>query len=336
MSKDMIAPEQDERFPLVRITKALDAPLNKKRLLETLDEKEQKLFKANVIELYTAKTDLSKCHPQDVLMEAFKAAGAGLSLSKIRKEASIIPYGSTPTLIPEWRGILKMAYDTGNLKDINFGPYYEGELVSFNRMTGKVDLTGQKTSDVVAGFFAWRQLKDDTEKCIISSVMEMQKHGARYAPKNPLWKSDFELMATKTMLKRLIDRFGPKSDKMSGILVLDDDFIAPENDDKLIDMTPFGKSSGPDLIDIETETEVLEAEVEVVEEKEKPKSAKTSVKKEKKSEPEKVSEPVVKEEVVEPEEEYIPECEPDYIPDPEPDPQFTTRNNTGSKRNVPF
>jgi len=224
-------------------------------------------FVASLIDLYTGDTQLQKCKPKAVVAEALRAATLHLPLNKSLGFAHILPFNNsvkrvdefgkdvidpnthkpiydqvlTPTFVPGYKGYEQLAMRTGQYRYINEGVVYEGEYVKSDKLSGMIDLSGEKQSDKVIGYFAYFKLLNEMEKVIYMTVEEMAKYAKRYAPslkfntkvtvpmlielanREPKtnqvgWLGNFNDMAVKTCLRRLLSKHGFLSVEMQQVI----------------------------------------------------------------------------------------------------------------------
>lgn len=204
-------------------------------------------FTTSIIEIYNSDPKLQQCNPNDVIREAMKAATLGLPLSKALGMAYIIPYDTNvkrpdgtwakvmkPSFQPGYRGILNLCQRTGKYACINDGPVYEGELRHIDKLSGEIDLSGERVSDKVIGYFAYIRLTNGFTKTYYATVKQIAEHAKKFSkglgkevtvdtlveiankPTDPNakqavgWLGNFESMARKTCLLQ-VTKYTPKS-----------------------------------------------------------------------------------------------------------------------------
>lgn len=212
-------------------------------------------FVASLIDLYTGDKSLQTCKPQAVIMEALRAATLRLPINKALGFAYIVVYNNsvklpdgtwtkvpTPTFIPGYKGYIQLAMRTGQYRTINADLVYEGELRKVNKLTGEIAFDGEKTSDKVVGYFCYFELLNGFSKTLYMSVEDMAKHAKRYSPsvgknttvemliakandgivaKKVGWEGNFNDMALKTTLRRLLSKYGYLSVEMQTAMAND-------------------------------------------------------------------------------------------------------------------
>lgn len=203
-------------------------------------------FVASVIDLYNTDKGLQECNPNQVVMEALKAAVLKLPINKSLGYAYVLPFKNkgvpTPTFIMGYKGLIQLAMRTGQYRYINADVVYEGELAGKDKLTGSIDFSGEKTSDKIVGYFAHIELMNGFRKTLYSEVRDIAKHAKMYAPtlkysrdvtvdslmklagKEPTgigWKGNFDSMAIKTVLRELLSKYGYLSIEMQNAIVQD-------------------------------------------------------------------------------------------------------------------
>lgn len=214
-------------------------------------------FVASLIDLYNGDKSLQECNTNTLICEALKAATLQLPLNKALGFAYIVVYknsvkqpdGSwvkvpTPTFIPGYKGYIQLAMRTGQYKNINADVVYEGELRKVNKLTGEIQFDGERKSDKVVGYFAYFELLNGFTKTLYMSVEEMASYAKRFSPslgkditadklisiaqqgqigKGVGWQGDFNAMALKTCVRRLLSKYGYLSIEMQNALSNDND-----------------------------------------------------------------------------------------------------------------
>lgn len=185
-------------------------------------------FLSSVIDLYNSDTALQECDPQKVAMECVKAAALRLPLTKALGYAYVVPYNKVPTFIIGYKGLIQLALRTGLYKNIHAGAVLEGVYTGENWLTGEVFLDGQPVSKKVVGYIAYFKLISGFEKSLYMTVEEVDAHAKRFSKSynssySP-WKTDFDAMACKTVLRKLL-KYGPISIEMAEAFSRDDDDI---------------------------------------------------------------------------------------------------------------
>ena len=218
--------------PLDKLKSILASDNVKSRLAATMNENAG-AFSSSIIELFTSDTKLSQCDPIKVTGEALKAAALKLPINKAFGFIYIIPYkdGKTGEYIPQfqlgYKGYMQLLMRSGAYKYVNCDVVYEGELVSSDKLTGAIDLTGTKNGDKIIGYFAYIETLNGFSKTLYMSYDEMVAHAKKYSKSayngklGGVWASDFDAMAKKTCLRLLIGKYGIMSVDMQSAYIAD-------------------------------------------------------------------------------------------------------------------
>src|SRR5690606_16000209 len=122
---------------------------------------------------------------------------------------------------------IQLAMRTGMYKTINATHVYEGEIEHYNRITGEVRFSEDgPTSDKIVGYIAYFKLVNGFEKFEYWPVERVKEHAERFSQsyrsgRNSPWQTDFDAMATKTVLKSLLSKYGVLSIEMQTAVVAD-------------------------------------------------------------------------------------------------------------------
>lgn len=214
-------------------------------------------FVASLIDLFTGDKSLQTCKPQMVIAEALRAATLRLPLNKALGFAYIVVYNNsvknpdgswtkvpTPTFIPGYKGYIQLAMRTGEYRTINADYVYEGELRKVNKLTGEIAFDGEKKSDKIVGYFCYFELLNGFSKTLYVSVEDMAAYAKRYSPsinknttieqlivkandgivsKKVGWEGNFNDMALKTTIRKLLSKYGYLSVEMQNAISKDVD-----------------------------------------------------------------------------------------------------------------
>lgn len=241
--------------------KLLDGNYVQEQLKQVLKENAG-TFATSLMEVFTNDRQLQGCEPKMVIQEAIKAASLKLPLNKQLGYGYIVVYNNwdkvnkvavpTPTFIPGYRGYIQLAMRTGQYRNINADVVYEGELRHVDKLTGAIDLNGDATSDRVIGYFAHFELLNGFSKTLFMTKEQMAnfalKFAAAYKPRKNFtpptvdnlidmaqaqasngpaqgqvgWNGDYNAMAVKTVLRRLLSKWGYLSIEMMNAISMDE------------------------------------------------------------------------------------------------------------------
>ncbi len=221
-------------------------------LLQSSLKENKGAFCTSLMEIFSSDEKLLQCKPNDLMAEALKAASLRLPLNKQLGQAYLLPFKNkgvmTPTLVIGTKGYLQLAMRTGKYETINADVVYEGEFNHYDKVTGKLDLSGAQISNTPIGYFAYFKKKDGLTKLLYMTLDEVCRYAKQYSPTVKFndkvdaeklkeialkqaangsgegvgWYSNFESMAIKTVLRRLLSKWGELSIESNDITNLDE------------------------------------------------------------------------------------------------------------------
>lgn len=249
-----LATKQDR--PIDILKSVINAPSVQSQFGNALGEHKD-AFVASLIDLFTGDKSLQACQPASIVAEALRAATLRLPLNKALGFSYIIVFNNnvknpdgtwtkvpTPTFIPGYKGYIQLAMRTGQYKTINADFVYEGELRKVNKLTGEIAFDGEKKSDKIVGYFCYFELLNGFSKTLYVSVEDMANYALRYSPsfkgKNKPqvedlikaaqtnqtstkvgWEGNFNDMGLKTVVRRLLSKYGYLSVEMQDAISKD-------------------------------------------------------------------------------------------------------------------
>lgn len=192
----------------------LESPAYKKKFEEMLGKKAAG-FMSSIIAVTNNNNYLMKADPATVIGAAAQAAMLDLPINQSLGFAYIVPYKGAAQFQLGYKGYIQLAQRSGQYVDIGAKTVYEGELEYENRLLDKFKF-GDRTGDKVIGYLAYFRLTNGFEKMLFMTLDEMQAHAKKYSQSykggTDKWGlADFDVMAEKTVLKRLLSKFGPLS-----------------------------------------------------------------------------------------------------------------------------
>lgn len=192
----------------------LESPAYKKKFEEMLGKKAAG-FMSSIIAVTNNNNYLMKADPATVIGAAAQAAMLDLPINQSLGFAYIVPYKGAAQFQLGYKGYIQLAQRSGQYVDIGAKTVYEGELEYENRLLDKFKF-GNRTGDKVIGYLAYFRLTNGFEKMLFMTLEEMQAHAKKYSQNykggTDKWGlADFNVMAEKTVLKRLLSKFGPLS-----------------------------------------------------------------------------------------------------------------------------
>lgn len=189
-------------------------------------------FMSSIISCSNNNKQLKAADPMTVISAAAMAATLDLPINPALGFAHIVPYkngkdGTTKAQFQMgWKGFVQLAQRSRQYQTINADVVYDGELKSHNKLTGEITYSEEdRKSDKVVGYFAYFRLINGFEKALFMKTEDVEKHGKRYSKSfaypGSVWKTNFDAMALKTVVKLLISKWGPMSVDMQRAITAD-------------------------------------------------------------------------------------------------------------------
>ena len=252
MAETAVAKQPSQKALAVKNFQAVMNNSYYQTLLQNTLKENKGTFTTSLMELATSDEKLLQCAPNALMAEALKAASLHLPLNKQLGQCYILPFKNhgvmTPTLVVGTKGYLQLSMRTGKYETINSDVVYEGELKGYDKVTGNLDLSGVRTSNVPIGYFAYMKMKNGFSKLLYMSLDEVCLYAKQYSPTVKFsekatadslkalalkqaasgvsdgvgWYSNFESMALKTVLRRLLSKWGELSIENNDILNIDE------------------------------------------------------------------------------------------------------------------
>ena len=212
-------------------------------------------FIASIIDLYGSDSYLRQCDPNAVITECLKAATLKLPINRQLGFAYVVPYSvkgkPTPQFQIGYKGYTQLAMRTGQYKHLNAGIIYEGCEVEHDYLTGDITISGSPTSDKAIGYFAYMALLNGFTKTVYMTKAEVEAHGKRYSASynspGSAWKTNFDDMAKKTMMRQLLSKWGYLTTDMLSAFTADEDDV----DSRVA--TEIEMEANAEIIDLEPE-----------------------------------------------------------------------------------
>ena len=153
---------------------------------------------------------LARCQPRTIVACLVECAQLGLMPDAALGEAYLVPFSGNATLIIGYRGLLKLARQSGDISTIHAYPVHEGDLFKwYLGMDPNVIHTPdyenpQREQRPITHVYAVAKFKDGGAQFIVMTHAEIEAVRKRSrSGNNGPWKTDWIPMALKTVLRRL-------------------------------------------------------------------------------------------------------------------------------------
>ena len=193
-------------------------------------------FMSSVISVANGNPQLRKAEPMSIIGAAMVAATMQRQVIPTLGQCYIIPYGSKAQFQVGYLGLLQLCQRSGQFKKILAAPVHEGEYISGDEFDEDyVFDRKQRKSDKVIGYMAKFELLNGFTKVAYWDIDKVKAHATKFSQAfragfNSPWKSDFDAMAQKTVLKSIL-KFAPKSIEMQNAVTFDQSVINTNTSD---------------------------------------------------------------------------------------------------------
>ncbi len=221
------AQQQAKQSLNVMINTFLDKEGLRRRFDELLGRRAPQ-FMSSIVSLLNASPQLQEAFhqsPMTVIQSALKAATFDLPIDPNLGFAYIVPFRNKKedgskvmeaTFIMGYKGMQQLALRTGAYKRINVLDIREGELKHYDRLTEDIEIEyiaddDKREAAPIIGYVGFFKLINGTEKTIYMSVKQIQAHEKKHRKGQYMgkgWREDFDAMCAKTVMRRLIGKWG--------------------------------------------------------------------------------------------------------------------------------
>ena len=191
------------------------------------DKAKSEKFASALVSMYNGNPDLQKCTSDSIYYAAMKSAELGLPINNLGL-AYIIPYGNKAQFQISFRGYIRLAMQTGQLEAINIVKLTDNYAVEYDEI-GSLRLVKVTEKPInpnnIIGYFGYLKFKNGFSTSIYRTKDEIERHARKFSKSyNSIWKDNFDAMAEKTIIKRLLNIY---------IVEVDDKYISEKIKDAI-------------------------------------------------------------------------------------------------------
>lgn len=223
-------------------------------------------FMSSIISAVNANQALKACDPRTVIASAAVAAALDLPINPSLGFAHIVPYSGKAQFQMGWKGFVQLGMRSGQYERMNVSEVYEDEIDFWNPITGEFKLREQSEwhqrsgnqRDKIVGYVAFFKLLNGFQMYLYMTKAQVEAHGKEYsrAYSNGPWKTKFDAMAKKTVLKLLLSKFGILSIEMQKAIQTDQAIVhegerlefADSNNPSTMDALPEGGTASDEVL----------------------------------------------------------------------------------------
>lgn len=159
-------------------------------------------------------------NPNSIIKAALRAATYNLPIDPALGQAYVVPFKNKGKMeavfILGYKGMYQLAVRTGVYKKINVIDIREGELIKWDRLTEDIDLNFIDDDDEreqlpIIGYCGFFELTNGMKKTIYMTRKQIENHEKKFRKGEYMgkgWRDDWESMASKTVLRRLLGKWG--------------------------------------------------------------------------------------------------------------------------------
>lgn len=253
-----------------------NSPAVKQKFSEVLDGNGQQ-FVASLLSIITNNKLLAKATNESIMTAAMKAATLKLPIEPSLGMAYVVPYnrsekqGDTWVKINEaqfqmgYKGFIQLAQRSGQIRNINCDIVYKEEFLRYDKVYGTLHLKEEQVdSGEVEGYFASLELINGFRKMIFWKKEKVIAHAQKYSKtydkqigdfkSGTPWKTEFDAMAQKTLIKELLSKYAPLSTELQEAIIADNEDYNVNEVKRAKDVTPPGSDNLSDLLGAPEET----------------------------------------------------------------------------------
>lgn len=182
-------------------------------------------FTRMVLSAISVNPKLAQCTPQSFLGAMMTAAQLGVEPNTALGQAYLIPYNNHGTLEAQfqlgYKGLIDLAYRSGEVSIIQAHVVYENDEFEYELGLDPQlkHIPAKEARGEPVYYYAMFKTKDGGYGFEVMSIEDVQAHARKYSKSynNGPWKSNFDEMAKKTVLKKVLKYAPLKSDFVRGI-----------------------------------------------------------------------------------------------------------------------
>lgn len=170
---------------------------------------------------------LQKCTMESIFRCVVQSVELGLEPGSALGEGYLVPYGNQCTFIPGYRGLIALAYRSGQVKSVSSFCVYQGDRFEFElglnpKIVHVPSVTETPKPEALTFAYTVIQLKDGGMVYDVMSRGQIDAIRARSkAGHSGPWVTDYPEMARKTVTRRCL-KYAPMSVEMSKALAADE------------------------------------------------------------------------------------------------------------------
>lgn len=229
---------------IANIKKAFESASIKAKFAELLGKRSTQ-FVTSVLATVNNNNLLTNASWESIYQAAITAATLDLPINPNLGFSYIVPYSGDAQFQIGYKGFIQLAQRSGQFKTINVSDVREGEIEEFDRLTGQIKFSWiqddqERIKKPIVGYVSYFELLNGFSKLQYMTKAELENHGQTFSKSyntkskktgeyTGLWRTNFDAMAKKTVLKLLLSKFAPLSTAMEMAITHDQAIIKGDN-----------------------------------------------------------------------------------------------------------
>jgi recombination protein RecT len=229
-------------------------------------------FTRMVLSAISMNPQLGECTPQSFLGAMMTAAQMGMEVNTPLGLAYILPYRNHGVLQAQfqlgYKGLIDLAYRSGEVEVVQSQIVYENDefecVYGLEPRLRHVPATGDRGDPVKV--YAMFRTKSGGYGFEVTSMEDIRRHAQKYSKSygSGPWQTNFEEMAKKTVLKRVLKYAPLKSDFVRGLTA--DESVKSEISEDMYTVSNeiVYETAGDDVVITDADGQVVEGEADHV------------------------------------------------------------------------
>jgi len=169
---------------------------------------------------------LQQCDAGSLIKAMMESARFGLEPNSPLSEAALVPYGKRVEFLIQYRGLLKLAWNSGMIRSMDFDKICANDKLVYKK---GFDQDFQHEPNLLRdrgepyAYYAYAEMKKGGKALTVMTKDEIIKHMKHYSKayksKDSPWVTDFDAMAIKTVIRQLVDKKLPKATTSEALLM---------------------------------------------------------------------------------------------------------------------
>ena len=226
------------------------------------DQEVARKFVAEISTLVGNNASLQVCDAGSILSAGLLAQTLKLPLAPTLGFAYLVPYKNKAQFQIGWKGLVQLALRSGQFERLGVRDVHEGEYVGQDEFGDDMfKFSHDYDEKPIIGYYAYFVLTNGFKKTYYMTKAQVTAHANRYSRAfastsgTNLWKDQFDMMAEKTVLKLLINRYAPLSVEMTTAIQADQAVVKGNGEYEYVDNEPEAIGTGKTTVNIDLPTD---------------------------------------------------------------------------------